>query len=196
MLALLTTLALATPPDGYAEVKKGSDCTIYKGPADDDGVNPMIAECHWAEVDPDGLIGKLSDYGAFDDLIFGVERSEVERVEGDRSLVHQVQSTKGIATREVLIWMSTSVGERATTIAWRTASDEDLVVSDGNVRAPRNDGAWEVGPHPDGGARIVHRIAYDPGGNVPGWVVRWFQVGGMLQVMTEVRAAATSNPSE
>ncbi len=192
MLLLLTTLALASAPEGYEAMKEGADCTIYKGPEEPDGVSPMVAICHWKEVDPKGLIAKLSDYAAYDDLIFGIVSSDVKRVDGDRTLVHQVQTTKGIATREVLIWMKTEASEKGTTVSWTTAAEEPLVVAEGNIRSPRNDGAWEVGPHPEGGSQIRHTIAYAPGGNVPGWVVRWFQVGGMLKVMTEVRATASS----
>ncbi len=190
MLHLLATLALAEPPAGYVEVKRVHDCVLYKGPAEDDGVAPMRAECRWKDVDPDALIALLTDYEAYDDLIFGIDAARVVRVEGGRALVHQVQSTRGIATREVLLWMDTRRDGDAAVVSWVQASDEPLEVAPGHVRAPRNEGAWEVRPDPEGGARVVHRIAYDPGGDVPAWLVRWFQVGGMAQVMGDVRARA------
>lgn len=192
MVWLFLSLAVAEPPAGYAEVKRADDCVLYKGPAEVDGTEPMVAECHWRDVEPERLIARLGDYGSYGTLIPGVVSSVVVRSEETRSLVHQVQATKGIATREVLIWMVTEPLEGGARVAWSTAPDQALDLPEGHVRADRNDGAWEVTAHPGGGSAVVHRIAYDPGGSVPGWVVRWFQVGGLMDVMTHVREVAGS----
>lgn len=188
MLPVLLALAAAAPPEGYVEEKQAEGCVLYKGPAERDGVQPMRAECHWPKVRPEALAEALSDYEAYDELIFAITDSRViQRDEDGSALVHQVQVTKGIAPREVVLRMRTEVRDDATRVSWKSETVKMELVT-GHVVAPRNDGAWEVGPHPEGGSRVVHEIAYDPGGNVPGWVVRWFQVGGMLQVMKEVRA--------
>ena len=188
MTPLLLAAALAAPP-GFVEVKEAQGCALFKGPTEADGVTPMHAECHWPEVDVAHLQSKLGDYAAYDELIFAITTSEPRRTEGGRTLVHQVQETWGISTREVLVWMSTTPVEGGVRYTWETAGSEPLEVPDGRVRSPRNEGFWEVGPHPEGGARVVHRVAYDPGGSVPDWVVRRAQVGGMLDVMKDVRAA-------
>ena len=191
MYTIALTLALAAPP-GFTEVKSEAGCTLFRGPTEADGVAPMRAECHWPEVAPEALITMLGDYAGYDEAIFAITRCEPLRVDGERTLVHQVQTTRGIATREVLLWMQTSEADGATIVAWSAATGEPLELAEGNVRAPRNEGAWEIAAHPDGGSRVVHRIAYDPGGSVPSWVVRQFSVNGMLQVMAEVRAKAAS----
>jgi hypothetical protein len=152
----------------------------------------MLAECHWPDVEPTTLQNHLGTASGFKDLIYAIVVSEPVRIEGDRVLVHQVQTTKGIANREVLIWTRTDAIEGGKRFGWVTASDAVLKLGDGHVRAPRNDGYWEVSAHPDGGSRVAHRIAYDPGGSVPSWIVRWVSVGGMMQVMGEVRAKAAT----
>lgn len=192
MISLLAALALAQPPADFVEMRREADCVLYKGPAEADGTEPMVAECHWKEVDPARLIARLQDFASYGTLIPGVVSSVVVRREEPRALVHQVQATKGIAPREVLIWMVSEPLDGGARVAWTTAAAEALAVPEDHVRAERNDGAWEVTAHPDGGAAVVHRIAYDPGGSVPGWLVRWFQVGGMMGVMTHVREVARS----
>lgn len=192
MWTLLYTAALAAPPD-YTPVKTLHGCELARGPAEADGVSPMLAECHWPDVAPDDLVRLIRDYEGYDELIFAIERSEVWRVEEDSTLILQRQTARGIAPREVLIRMSTHVDGSTTRVAWTTGEDSSFIVSDDAVRSPRNEGSWTVTPHPAGGTRVEHRVAYDPGGMVPAWVVRWASVGGLLQVMGEVRASA-ANP--
>lgn len=190
MIALLLALALPAhaAPDGFTEVKSNDGCTLFKG-VEEAGVTPMRAECHWADVKPEVLSEKVADYEGYDELIFAITESRVIGERDGAKLVHQVQETRGIATREVVLAMTTDTTEDRTRVSWTTA-EAKIELVDGHVLSPRNDGAWEIAAHPEGGAKVVHEIAYDPGGNVPGWVVKWFQVGGMLQVMEEVHAAA------
>lgn len=187
LLPLLFAAAFAAPA-GFTSVKSADGCTLFKG-VEEAGVTPMRAECHWADVEPGALTAKLSDYEGYDELIFAITTSAVIGERDGAKLVHQVQETRGIAPREVVIAMRTEATDGTTRVSWKTA-EAKLELVDGHVLSPRNDGAWEVSAHPDGGARVIHEIAYDPGGSVPGWVVKWFQVGGMLQVMEEVHAAA------
>jgi hypothetical protein len=133
----------------------------------------------------------FSDFARYDQLIDAIVTSRVVRVEGARTLVHQVQHTRGISTREVLLWMQRTPVDAGWRFTWTTASQEPLDLPRGHVRAPRNDGAWEARPHPEGGLEVVHDIAYDPGGSVPGWVVRAAQTGGLAGVMGDVRAKLT-----
>lgn len=192
MWTFLFTAGFAAPPD-YTPVKTLHGCDLARGPTEADGVSPMLAECHWPDVAPDDLVRLIRDYEGYDELIFAIERSEVWRVEEDSTLILQRQTARGIAPREVLIRMSTQVDDSTTRVAWTTGEDSTFIVSDDAVRSPRNEGSWTVTAHPEGGARVEHRVAYDPGGLVPAWVVRWASVGGLLQVMGEVRARA-ANP--
>lgn len=188
MWILWLTAALAAPA-GFAHVGDGAGCRLYRGPSDG-GVAPARAECHWPEVDPRVLGALLARFERYDELIPPVTRSTVVRVVGDRALVHQVARTRGIAPREVLLWMERAASDGASRVRWTTAAELPLELPPRHVRAPRNEGWWEIAAHPQGGARVVHQVTYDPGGSVPGWVVRWAQVGGLREVMTHVRALA------
>ncbi|NCG18284.1 MAG: hypothetical protein GWP91_04630 [Rhodobacterales bacterium] len=190
-IALIAPAVAAAPP-GYVVVKETAGCTLSKGPADPNGVAPMHASCHWPKVQLTRLQQMLAPADGYDELIFAINVCEIVRIEGDRTLVHQIQDIKGISARETLIWMHTETAGELTRYAWNTADDEPLELVHGNVRAAQNDGYWEVSAHPEGGTRVDHHIAYSPGGSVPSWVVRWVSTGGLAQVMEEVRAKAAA----
>jgi len=89
----------------------------------------------------------------------------------------------------VLLWMWHSVEAGADRYAWTTAGEEALTPAPGNVRCARSDGYWQAAATPAGGVHVVHHLEYDPGGYVPGFMVRAFQVGGLETNLTEVHAA-------
>jgi len=152
----------------------------------------MHASCVWPDVDPDQLHILLADPTRYGELVYAIQSSVIVRREGGRTLVHQVQTAKGIAPREVMVWMSTERVDDATKYSWATAIDEPLIVAKGSVRSPRNEGYWLVGPAVGGGTQVDHHVAYNPGGSVPGWLVRWASVGGLSEVMAQVHATARS----
>jgi hypothetical protein len=39
------------------------------------------------------------------------------------------------------------------------------------IRVTRNDGYWEIQPLSGGRSRVEYYVAYDPGGNIPGWAI-------------------------
>lgn len=188
MWTVLLTAALAAPA-GFELVGEGAGCRLYRGPADG-GLAPARAECHWPEVAPTALEGLLARYDRYDELIPPVTRSVVVRTEGGRALVHQVAHTRGLAPREVLLWMERASSDGTARFRWTTAADQPLDLPPRHVRAPRNEGWWEVAAHPRGGAQVVHQVTYDPGGAVPAWLVRWAQVGGLREIMENVRGLA------
>ena len=59
-----------------------------------------------------------------------------------------------------------------------------------HVLPDQDDGGWTVIPDPRGGVRVEYDLLYDPGGSVPGFVVRWFQGSGFVQLVGEMRTAA------
>ena len=45
---------------------------------------------------------------------------------------------------------------------------------------------------PRGGVKVHYDLLYEPGGWVPGFVVRWFQTAGIVTLVGELRAQATA----
>lgn len=188
MLWLVAT-ALAAPA-GYTVTEASIDgCELSLGPTEANGVVPMHAECWWPDVTVDKFKSKLSKWDLHDDIWTAVVSSDVRETDGDRALVWQVHQSKGIANREVLLWMKHEVVDGADRYSWTQARDRELAVADGDVATLRDDGYWQVKADPRGGVTVIHHLAYDPGGSVPGFVVRWFQTSGLKANLAEAHAA-------
>ncbi len=153
-------------PAGYSVTEADADgCELSLGPADATGVVPM-----------------------HDDIWSAVVTSDI-REAGDRALVWQTHQSKGIANREVLLWMKHETVGGADRYTWTQAGDRPLTLTEGNVATGKDDGYWQVQADPRGGVKIVHHLEYDPGGSVPGFMVRWFQTSGLKANLAEARAA-------
>jgi len=73
--------------------------------------------------------------------------TRVERVESNRSLVFQRHEVPGTAPRETLVWLTAEANSAGSICyTWTTAAEEPLTLSDDALRAPRNDGLWEIVP--------------------------------------------------
>lgn len=189
MIALLALSAALAAPAGYkVSVAAHDGCELSLGPPAGDGVVPMHAECTWPDVTLAKFNAVMSDWRKHADVFAVIVTSEV-RKPGDRALVYQLQRTKGISDREVLMWMWHAVEGGADRYAWSTAAEEPLAVASGNVRCTRTEGYWQAAALPSGGVKVVHHLEYDPGGYVPGFMVRAFQVDGLKTNLSEVHAA-------
>ncbi len=187
-LALLVlSSALAAPP-GYTVSKSDTNgCTLYLGPADAQGVKSMRAECVWPDVKLDTFKAKMGDWAGHATMFSTVAESNVKKA-GDKALVYQRHSTSGIADREIMIWMQHETVDGMERYSWKRADGESLTVKSGNVECPRSTGYWEAKAE-GSGITVVHELSYDPGGRVPGFIVRWFQTSGLEATVAEARTA-------
>lgn len=188
---LLLSAALAAPA-GWNVTKTDADggaCELSLGPTESDGVVPMRAECHWKDVTLDQFKTKLAAFGDHDDYFTAVVQSTVKRVEGDKTIVFQEHQSSGISNREVMISMWHETVDGYDRYAWKTLGAEPLTVASGNVRCNRSEGYWSAKADAAGGIDVVHVLAYDPGGSVPGFLVRWFQTSGLATNATELHQA-------
>jgi hypothetical protein len=59
---------------------------------------------------------------------------------------------------------------------------------DGNVSPAQDSGKWELSPEGTG-ATVIYELHYEPGGSVPGFVVRAFQTSGFVLLTQELHKA-------
>jgi len=188
-LLLMSALPALAAPSGFKVTKNTDHCELSLGPASPTGVVPMRAECHWPDIAPDKVHALLGAWGDHDRYWSSVQSSDVKRTDGARTWVHQVHQSKGIADRECIVVMQSESIDGGTKYHW-TLDQGQLQVGDGRVEVAQSDGFWEITAHPDGGTRAIHQLSYDPGGSVPGFLVRWFQTSGLTAVVTELEAYA------
>ncbi len=187
LILFVASLASAAPA-GYRVTKPSANgCELSLGPAEKDGVVPMRAECVWPEITIEKFNKAMANLDNHDLYWETVVDSTVKRVDGDRSLVFQKHRSKGINDREILLWMSHKVVDGYDRYSWTKATGEALTVTKGNVETARSDGYWQAKAE-NGGIRVIHTLSYDPGGSVPGFLVRWFQTSGLEANTSDLRA--------
>lgn len=162
-------------------------CTIDAG-AKENGVVPIHAECSWPDRSPERVEQVLAELEHHADVFGSLGASPVlERADG-YALQRQVHVAPGIADREIMVeWQVDPPGEDGRRYAWSIAGDQSQ--RDASKVAPLvHEGAWEV--HEAGaGVRVTYNMRYSPGGNVPYFLVRWFQGSGVRDVLQSLHHA-------
>lgn len=186
---LLLALAGAAPPD-FRETRTdvADGCTLYLGPAESDGVVPMRAECTWPDVTVDQFKTAYGDWTKHAEIYQSIGSSVLVSSTGNTATVRQTHEAGGIKTREMVIDGTTTERTDGVRYEWHK-NPGDQGITSGNVEATRSDGYWDVTTRPEGGVFAVHQLSYEPGGSVPGFLVRWFQTGGLQAIAEDTRAA-------
>jgi hypothetical protein len=186
MLLLLTQLALA----GWTETARENGCVFFLG----DRVGsfaPVRAECDWPI--PAEKLQKLLAYNpGHADYFSSVATAKVlGPAPGGGELVLQTHTASGISDREAVLLMKAEPIPAGTRYSWSKYSDQSKV-SGQNVPLITDTGKWEV-TSTASGSHVVYELLYDPGGSVPGFLVRWFQGSGTRTLVGELRTWAESH---
>jgi hypothetical protein len=73
-------------------------------------------------------------------------------------------------------------------LAWKATSAYGPKPLDGVIRVTLADGSIDIEPLPDGKrVAVTYRLVADPGGNIPGWVMRIAQKFNLPAIMRELR---------
>ena len=180
----MTPLLLAlTASAGWTVSTTSDGCTFYVG--DRQGAYaPVRVECDW-EIAPatlHGLIGNLSAHKQYFSSV-----SVSEKVGEGR--YRQVHVASGISDRELIVDMGSEPIPGGTRYWWKKSADQTGTTGAG-VEPNQNQGKWEITDGASGGSHVVYELMYDPGGSVPGFLVRWFQTSGVELLVGELKAKA------
>jgi hypothetical protein len=191
MLLLLSALTAvdAAPPAGFKQTDQAHGCTFYKGPKDANSNETLFADCYWPEATPEKMDQLLLRWDRHFTYYTTVTKSDVVGKKGDKTRVRQVHEAAGISDREVMLLMWKAPAKGGQRYQWTKDTDQSGRTDDG-VLPDQDDGGWTVIPDPRGGVRVEYDLLYDPGGSVPGFVVRWFQGTGFVDLVGEMRSAA------
>jgi len=180
LVGLMLSVAWA---DGWTESTKSDGCTFYIGPRQGE-FSPVRAVCDW-DIPAATLQGVVSKLDAHDDYFSSVARAE-KLPDGRYRQVHQAS---GISDREVILDMGATPIDGGMRYWWKKASDQSALTGS-NVEAIVDTGKWEVSDNGRGGSAVVYELMYDPGGSVPGFLVRWFQTSGTQELVKQLYVAA------
>lgn len=193
LLALATALAA---PDGYKVTKEDVvGCTLMLGPKEADGVVPMRAECHWPDITLETFDRCFRAWDSHDEIFSTIETNEIVPSGQDGVVrVVQRQVTKGISDRFAVLDMRVDpLDGGGFDYHWSVAKDHGIEPLPNTVVTPRSDGTWKVRAASDGGVDVEYVLSYDPGGSVPGFLVRWFQTSGLAGIVTDVHTYMTTH---
>ncbi|HMV66542.1 MAG TPA: SRPBCC family protein [Myxococcota bacterium] len=185
-LALLALSATPSAPSDYRPTRVEDGCQFSVGPAAADGVVPVQADCHWPDVSPEKVGATLSDWAAHARYFSSVDAVKVLEGGGARVVMHQVHVASGISNREATLIGTREARGAVTRYGWTMRGATQVAPASGNVQCGRDDGYWDVSAHPEGGSRVTYHLEYDPAGSVPGFLVRAFQTGGVVTLVTEL----------
>lgn len=189
MITLLFLSSALAAPAGYSVSDADyNGCELSLGPTQSDGFRAMHAECHWSDVTLAAFESKFADYSKHDDVFSTVAESKIQRTDASRTLVHQRHVLSSLSDREVLQWMEWKMEGDYRVSSWVTATGEPLTPASGNVKSIRSDGYWKVRTSEKGGVDVIYELDYNPGGSVPGFLVRWFQASGLQTTVDELHA--------
>jgi len=161
-------------------------CELTELPGDGDIV-PVRATCSW-EISPERLHEMLAEFDAHDDYFAGLAESTVLGADQGSVRVRQVHTASGISDRAAVVdWTVTEV-EGGVRYAWNKSEDQSGIEGHG-LEAIECAGSWEVVEDGDG-TRVIYEMRYAPGGNVPFFLMRWFQGAGIRGVLADFRNSA------
>lgn len=180
LLSMLLLPSLAGAGD-RKEVAQQGDCVITVGDRDSRGTDLIIGTCQWpvaaSKVIP---VVKAAETHTF------LSSVEVSTKLAD-GRIQQVHKASGISDREVtLVFTTETLADGGFKVSWKAADVQEPVGED-RVPVVVDDGYWEVHDNGDGTSKVIYGLRYDPGGKVPGWVVRAFQKGGIGDLLEEMR---------
>lgn len=186
MIAGLLLATLSQPAHaGWTVTAQENDCTFYAGEAIDQVV-PVRAVCDWpiAPARVHTLLGQQSEHHR---VFSAVKESTVVKVlSGGVNLVRMVYQATGISDRESMVGYRIQDIDGGRRYSW---SMEGVVQErkHGLLVPSINTGMWEVVGNATGGSRVTYEGRFQPGGNVPGFVVNWFQGSGIRGVVGDLR---------
>lgn len=181
MLLVLVPFALA----GWTANGTENDCNFFLG-AVESGVQPVRAECDWP-IQPSKLQATVAKLGKHADYFATVaESTELGAGPGGTELVRQVHTAAGLSDRETIVAFSTTSITGGYRYSWTIAADQTQATGK-RVAVVKDTGKWEITDNGKGGSKVVYELAYDPGGSVPGFLVRWFQGSGVKALVGELR---------
>lgn len=145
------------------------------------------ADLPFAAASIERLVCDFRDYGT---LVDGVQEARV--ISGTVSEDYEIYLRYAprfmvVAARDVAV----RVQRRATDgsgvgCAWANVESREPARK-GVVRMPLLRGSWTIQPLGATRARVVYQVAVDPGGRIPGWLVRRGAVGALPDVVEQVR---------
>ena len=187
-LLLLISLAQASANDWTAAGTKGDVTLAFR---DDPELEVREVRATTELPFPAARIFPLvCDFSNYKSLVSGVE--ETRTLSGSAPsdyeiYMHYAPRFVVVAARDVVVHVqSQSTVDGSSSCRWTELKDRELERK-GIVRMKLLRGSWTIEPLDEGRSRVVYQVAVNPGGRLPGWLVRRGAVSALPAVIEQVR---------
>ena len=137
-----------------------------------------------------GIFGLVCDFTHYGSLVSGVQ--ETKMVSGTAPSDYEIYMRYAprfvvVSARDVVVRVQgRSMPNGSSGCHWMDLKDREPERK-GVVRMPLLRGSWTIEPLDATRSRIVYQVAVDPGGRLPGWLVRRGAVSTLPDVIEQVR---------
>jgi len=181
---------ISAAPLHYDLVERQRDCSFFTGPVQESGSLPIRAECHWKDISLKTMDLFLDDYEGQTETYSSVAETKILQRLNDITLVYQVHKDKRMSPREGTIeYTKINYGQRI--VHTYKLSEFQAPPKLKHVILKEHQGIWSIEKHPDGGIKCIYESTYLPGGSIPAWLVRQFQVLEVMRLIEETRSSVS-----
>jgi len=122
------------------------------------------------------------------------EAKTLPQPDGSTFSYNRIASPWPVSDRDVVLRSARSDGDDGgIRIEFRNTEAENAPKDTGAVRMPRLEGSYQLDPT-EGGTRVVYTVDSDPGGSLPGWLVRQASKDLPYFTLRNLRERAESGP--
>ena len=138
----------------------------------------------------DRIFPLVCDFTHYKSLVTGVE--ETRLLAGTAPADYEVYMRYAprflvVAARDVVVHVqSRSTPDESSSCQWTELKDRELERK-GVVRMKLLRGSWTIAPLEAGRSRVVYQVTVNPGGRLPGWLVRRGAISALPAVIEQVR---------
>jgi hypothetical protein len=136
------------------------------------------------------IVALVCDFTNYGSLVSGVQEARV--LSGTLPADYEIYLRYAprfvvVAARDVVVRVQTEPGtDRAAGCGWEGVKAREPERK-GTVRMPLLRGRWTIQPLDAARSRVVYQVAVDPGGRLPGWLVRRGAVSALPDVIQQAR---------
>jgi ribosome-associated toxin RatA of RatAB toxin-antitoxin module len=132
----------------------------------------------------------VCDFTHYGSLVSGVQETKV--LSGTAPTDYEIYLRYAprflvVAARDVVVRVQGQQGEGGPSVCSWTNLNDSEPEREGVVRMPLLRGSWTIEPLDATRSRVVYQVAVNPGGRLPGWLVRRGAVSALPDVIEQVR---------
>jgi hypothetical protein len=157
---------------------------------------PILIGSTTMKASPPEILAWLSAVHTYVDWQHSCEEARVlPQPDGSSLTYNRIGSPWPVSDRDVVLRTSReNLANGGIRVEFRNIEDADFAAQSGVVRMPRMFGSYVLTPNGNGETHIVYTVDSDPGGSLPGWLVRQAAKNLPFNTLKNLRERAEAGP--